>query len=261
MYHREVALKIEHFYNDEDLKYRIPSKIEMLYILQYLADQGTHAALYYGRSKNFILTTLLGANEQGMWLDVGPFPSENKQLLLSDKFTFVSVHQHAKIQFVACSIKNDLFENNEAFYMDLPDYLLRIQRRDFFRTTTPAGTPVKCIIPIPAENPDDQFIMREVPIVDISGGGIGFLRNENEAELLPRKVFPDCRIAIPDVGTLTGTIEVKYNINLTSQNNVIHKRVGCHFVHQNNQMENLLQGYITRLQREHIISQQPDRQK
>ena len=117
------------------------SKVEMLSILQSLADQGTRAALYYGGGQNFILTTLLGANEHGMWLDVGPFPPENKQLLLSDKFTFVSVHQHVKIQFVAHDIQNDLFENNEAFYMELPDYLLRIQRREFFRTTIPASPP------------------------------------------------------------------------------------------------------------------------
>jgi c-di-GMP-binding flagellar brake protein YcgR len=255
MYHKEVALKIEHFHNDEDIAFRIPSKVEMLSILQSLADQGTHAALYYGRGQNFILTTLLGANEHGMWLDVGPFPLENKNLLLSDKFTFVSVHRHAKIQFMAHDIQNDLFKNNEAFYMALPDYLLRIQRREFFRTTIPAGPPIKCIIPVSPENPDDQIIMREVPIVDICGGGIGLLREENEAELLPRKTFPDCQISIPDVGTLTGTIEVRYNIDFTTPNNVIHKRVGCRFIHQNNQMENLLQSYITRLQSESLARQ------
>ena len=71
-------------------------------------------------------------------------------------------------------------------------------------------------------------------------------------KLLPKKIFPDCQISIPDVGTLTVTIEVRYNINFTTPNNVVHKRVGCHFIRQNNQMENLLQGYITRLQSKSI---------
>ena len=69
------------------------------------------------------------------------------------------------------------------------------------------------------------------------------------------KTFPDCRISIPNVGTLTGTIEVRYNINFTTPNNVINKRVGCRFIRKNNQMENLLQGYITRLQSESIAKQ------
>ncbi len=253
MTHKQIALRIERFYEDEDIEFRIKSKREMLSILQSIADQGSRVALFYGRGQSFILTTLLGVNEHGMWLDVGPFPPENKLLLLSDQITFVSVHQHVKIQFAAHDIENDLFENNEAFYMELPDYLLRIQRRDFFRILIPAAAPVKCIIPIPAENPDDPVIMRETPLVDISGGGIGLLCGEHEATLLPKRIFPDCRISIPDVGILTVTIEVRNGINFTTPNEVVHKRVGCRFIHLNNQMNILLQRYITRLQSESLV--------
>src|ERR1017187_10056185 len=183
MYHKEVALKIEHFYNDEDVELHIKSKTEMQSILQNIADHGAHVALYYGNGQNFILIILLFANEHGMWLDVGPFPPENKLILLSDKITFVSLHQHVKIQFVANHIENDLFENNEAFYMELPDYLLRVQRREFYRALIPASTPIQCIIPIQPDSPGNPVIMRKVPLVDISGGGIGLLCGENEAEL------------------------------------------------------------------------------
>jgi c-di-GMP-binding flagellar brake protein YcgR len=253
MPHKEVTLKIEHFYNDEDIELRVFSRKEMLSILQSIADQGTRVALYYGGGQNFILTTLLGANEHGMWLDVGPFPPENKQLLLNDKITFVSMHQHVKIQFTASDIENDLFENNEAFYLEMPDYLLRIQRREFFRTAIPASFAVKCIIPTPPECSDDPVIMREVPVVDISGGGIGLLCGEHEATLLPEKIFRDCRISLPDVGTLTATIEVRSGFNFTTPNNVTHKHVGCRFIRLDNQMNNLLQRYITRLQSERLV--------
>lgn len=253
MSHKEVALKVEHFYHDEDIELRIFSRKEMLSILQSIADQGTRVALYFGGEQTFILTTLLGANEHGMWLDVGPFPPENKQLLLSDKITFVSVHQHVKVQFTANDIENDLFENNEAFYLELPDYLLRIQRREFFRTTIPAATLVKCIIPTPPECSDDPVVMREIPIVDISGGGIGLLCEKDETTLLPEKVFLDCKITLPDVGILTVTIEVRNGIDFTTPNNVVHKHVGCRFLHLNNQTNLLLQRYIARLQSESLV--------
>jgi c-di-GMP-binding flagellar brake protein YcgR len=255
MPHKEVSLTIERFYNDEDIEFRIKSKKAMQSILQSIADQGTHVGLFYGNGNNFILTMLLGANEHGMWLDVGPFPPENKQLLLSDKITFVSTHQHVKVQFVAHDIQNDLFENNEAFYMELPDYLLRIQRREFFRIAVPSTSSAKCIIPIQPENPDDPVIMREVPIEDISGGGIGLLCEEHEAELLPEKVFPDCRISIPEVGVLTVTIEVKNGINFSTGAKV-QKRVGCLFIDMNNQANILLQRYITRMQSENLVKQE-----
>jgi c-di-GMP-binding flagellar brake protein YcgR len=249
----QVALRIERFHDDEDIEFRIKSKREMLSILQSIADQGSHVALFYGGGQSFILTNLLGVNEHGIWLDVGPFPPENKLLLLSDKITFVSVHQNVKIQFVANDIENDLFENNEAFYMELPDYLLRIQRREFFRTSIPSSTPIKCIIPIQPENPDDPVIMRAVPLVDISGGGVGLLCGEHEATLLPKKVFPNCQISIPEVGILTVTIEARNGINFTTLNKVVHKRVGCRFIDMDNQMNILLQLYITRLQSESLV--------
>jgi c-di-GMP-binding flagellar brake protein YcgR len=263
MPHKDVALKIEHFYNDEDLELRIDSKTEMQSILQSIAELGTHVALYYGHSQNFILTILLGTDEHGMWLDVGPFPPENKLILLSDKISFVSVHQHVKIQFVVHHIKSDLFENKEAFYMEMPDYLLRIQRREFYRAPIPVTAPVKCIIPIQPGNPDDPVIMREVPLADISGGGIGLLCGENEVELSPNKIFTGCHISLPDIGILTVVIEVRNGINFATHNNVVHKHVGCRFIRSDNQidnieMDNLLQRYIIRLQHESLILAPPN---
>jgi len=249
---KEVALEIEHFYNDEDVEFHILSKREMLSILLSIGTQGSRIALFYDRGRNFVLTTLLGANEHGMWLDVGPFSQENTQLLLGDKITFVSVHQNVKVQFEVRNIGSGLFESYEAFYVDMPDFLLRIQRREFFRTAIPDADFVSCIIPIQQENPDDPVIMRTLPIIDISGGGVGLMCEGHEATLLPEKTFPDCQISLPDVGILAATIEVRNSINLTTPNNVLHKRVGCRFIGLDNQMNILLQRYIAGLQSESI---------
>jgi c-di-GMP-binding flagellar brake protein YcgR len=247
------TLNIEHFPNDEDTEFHISDKREILSILQGIAVHGTRVALFYGDDQHFILTTLLAANKHGMWLEVGPFPLENKQLLLSDKITFVSESLRVKIQFVGRNVKNDLLDNNKAFYLELPDYLLRIQRREFFRTPIPATTHIKCIVPVQPENPHDPVVMRAVPIVDISGGGVGLLCEEHEATLVPNKIFPDCQISIPDVGVLTVTIEVRNGINFTFHNNVVRKRVGCRFIRLNNRTDNMLQRYIAHLQSESLV--------
>lgn len=256
---KEVVLQIEHFHDDEDREFRIPSKREMLSILQRIAKQGTRVALYYDAHHNFILTTLLAVNENGMWLDVGPFPPENERLLLSEQFTFISVHQNVKVQFVAHHVENALFENTKAFYLELPDYLLRIQRRDFFRLSIPAGTPVMCIIPIKRDNPDKPdapAAMREVAVLDISGGGIGLLCGEDEADLLKGKTFQDCKIPLPGIGIATATIEVKSGIKFTARNNVVQMRAGCQFINLSSQAESLLHRYTTRLQAEALAKAQ-----
>lgn len=255
---KEVSLQIEYFSRNQDVEFRINSKREMQFILQDIAEKGTRVALYYDEARNFILTTLIGANEDGMWLDIGPSNQENKRILLSDKITFVSRHQHVKVQFVSYDIKRASLEGGETFYLDLPDYMLRIQRRDYFRVSIPASTPVKCIIPIKLydpEKPDEPEVIRNVPVMDISGGGVGLLCGEHETDLQPGTVFQDCRISLPDTGTIKVDIEVRYNVKFSSRNDSVNTRVGCQFVRLSNEASSLLQSYITRLQSDILTRQ------
>lgn len=253
---KDVSLKIEHFPRGQDAEFRIISKKEMMYILQDIAEKGTRVALYHDEAQNFIMTSLYGANEEGLWLDVGPSHEENKRILLSHKITFVSLHQHVKVQFMAPKIVRSLLEGDETFYVDLPDYLLRIQRRDYFRLNIPASNPVKCVVPIKPYNPDkpdESEVIRNIPVIDISGGGVCLLCGEQETDLYTKAVFQDCLISLPDSGTIRVNIEVKNHVKFTSRDGLVHTRVGCHFVRLNNQASSLLQSYITRLQSELLV--------
>lgn len=253
MPHKGIALKIEHFYHDEDIGFHVSSRMEMLFILQGIARQKSPVALYYGKGQSFILSMLLDVNEYGMWLDVGPSLPKNMQLLASREITFVGVHQHVKIQFTAQHIESTQFENREAFYMDLPDYLLRIQRREFFRIYIPASAQAKCIVPIPPDNQDDPPRKHEVPVFDISGGGIGLICDEDDGVLLPDRVFHDCRILLPDIGLLSASLEVRYSIDFTPPGYMDSKRVGCRFLHLDTQANILLQRLITQLQLDSMV--------
>ena len=249
--HKDITLKIERFPQGEDADYRVTSKKEIQFILQDIAEKGTRVVVYYNSAQNFIMTTLLAATEKGVWLDVGPFPPENKLVLLSDKLTFVSLHQHIKVQFEAHDVEKALYDDAEAFYIALPEYLLRIQRREYFRLSIPASTPVKCTIPVKPYNPDEPdepAVIRQIPVLDISGGGVCLHCGEDEADLLPGKAFQDCEISLPGIGTLSSTLKVKNNIKLATHNDLVNLRVGCEFYRLNNQMDSLLQRYITQLQ-------------
>lgn len=249
MHHKkEVALRIERFHDDEDSEFRVPSKKEILSILQRIAEQGTRVALYYDGHHNFILTTLLGVDGNGMWLDLGPYPPENERLLLGSKFTIVTVDQHVKVQFALHHIEKALFENAGAFHAELPDYLLRIQRRDSFRLSVPVGASVKCIIPIKPDKPGAPAVMREIPVLDISHGGISLQCGEDETELVKGRIFEDCQIPLADIGVVTVTIEVRNETKFTARNNATYLRAGCKFTNPSAQTESLLHRYTTRLQ-------------
>ena len=252
---KEVSLNIERFYSGDDKEFRIPSKKEILFILQDLAEKGTRSALYYDAAHDFIMTTVLAATDEGIWLDVGPFPPENKRVLLSDKITLVSLHQHVKIQFEAHDIQSATFDDADAFFIGMPDYLLRIQRREFFRLDIPFSTPIKCRIPIKPDNPDESgkpAVIREFPVLDISGGGVSLLCEENETGLQPGVEFQDCRIPLPDIGILPVALYIKNNVKFTTHNDLIKMRASCEFCHLNNQASFLLQRYINHLQSKNL---------
>jgi c-di-GMP-binding flagellar brake protein YcgR len=253
---KEVSLQVESFRHGEDAEFRIRSRREIQFILEDIAEKGTRVVLYYDGTQEFIMTTLLGANEQGAWLDISPHPPENKRILRSNQLTVVSLHQGVKMQFAASSIQEALVDDKDSFFLPLPDYLLRIQRRENFRLDIPISAPLTCIIPIRPENPealDKPAIMREVPIANISCGGLALLCGEQEYELQPGRTFHDCRISLPDIGTLTVTLEIKTQSSLTNPNGAVNTRIGCQFIQMNSHTDQLLQQYINRLQSEALV--------
>lgn len=249
-----TLLKIERFRDGKDSEFRVPSKREILLILQALADEGTRIALYCDNHPDFILTTLLTANANGLWLDVGPHAPENKRFLLGEKITFVTAHKNVKIQFTADDMASVQFEGAPAFFMKLPPYLLRIQRREHFRLSLPSGDPIKCTIPIALPKPDTEPMLHTVAALDISGGGVGLLCRNNETELVPGKTFNACKIALPDDGILTVSLNVRNNIPLPTANNTAKQRAGCQFLDLDNQMNMLLQRYLSLLERRSLVA-------
>ncbi|MEO6422570.1 MAG: flagellar regulator YcgR PilZN domain-containing protein, partial [Candidatus Nitrotoga sp.] len=120
---KDIPLKIELFSDDADSEFRIHSNKEIQSILRSIVKTGSLAALYYDDENDFILTTLLGVDEQNVWLGITPREADNRRILLSHKIIFVSSHLHVKVQFVAHCIENTWFKNKQAFCLSMPNSL------------------------------------------------------------------------------------------------------------------------------------------
>jgi c-di-GMP-binding flagellar brake protein YcgR len=246
---KEIPLKIELISDGEDSEFRIHSKKEIQSILRGIVRSSSLAALYYDDENDFILTRLLGVDEQNVWLNVSLREADNRRILPSHKIIFVSSHLQVKVQFVAHHIKNTLFKNKEAFCLPLPNSLLYLQRRDYFRLLVPVKKPLTCVIPAKLGAP----ILKHSPtIMDISGGGMALECQENDTEFQPGKVYSVCHINLPNIGMLTATILVKNIFIITMQNGEVKKRAGCKFIRLDGAMAILLQRYLTQLQSENL---------
>lgn len=243
---KDIPLKIEILSKEYDETLRITSPEEIRYVLHYIAKVGNRVALYYDSENDFILTTLLAVDDTGLWLELGPDDSINKCVSKSNSLIFISSHLQVKVQFTTNQAIISSYKDNPAFYIALPDKLYRLQRREFYRLMTPVSNPLRCIISKVSahKQPPHEFI-----IMDVSCGGVGLVCMEDDTELAPGQLYNNCQIELPDYGIITGMIEVRNLVQITSKSGEIKKRAGCEFKNLDPSSVILLQRYITSMQR------------
>lgn len=230
-------------------KYLIHSRLEIATILGTLSKAGTMVTAYFGGGNDFILTSIAAVRPEAnlVFIDYGADDEANQRALKSRKITFVAAQDRIKIQFAAESLRSARLGGRDAFSMAIPDTLLRLQRREYFRIATPLAKPLLCIIP-PQSGPVN--VPAEVTIIDISCGGVALIDSTDPAGIETGAHFRGCRIQLPDLGELTVDIEVRSTFEVTYRNGAKHRRAGCEFVGMRERERALIQRFISRLERE-----------
>jgi len=242
---KEIPLKIELFSKDDENDYLISNPKEIVAILQNIAQRKSRVALYYNEGISMVLTMVLAADDNGVWIDAASNPIDNRHIERSKRIIFVTTHNQAKVQFVATDVILGTYEDAPAFSLSLPRKLLRLQRRDYFRLVSPETNALKCVIrPVP----EQTDIQHEVTVMDISIGGVALVCEASGVELQPGMVYEHCQIELPDAGRLEASIEVKNSLEITDRNGKVKRRAGCVFVKPDGKTTMLLQRYVARMQ-------------
>ena len=248
-----IPLKIETLSNSEEEEHSIVSAVEIEFILNNIAANDTRAALYYGDANYFILTTIMGVDYSGFWLEQSPNSMNNRRITESDDLFLVSSHLGVKVQFAAAKAYSVEYEGYPAFYLFMPKIIYRLQRRESFRLNPLPSEPLRCVIPLPTDKtkkdkPKEQH-QRPITIMDISAGGIKLTCTEGDVELEVDQSYENCRIDLPGVGTITVTVTVKNLTTLTTKSKQTLVRAGCKFTHIDGASGILLQRYVNNMQR------------
>jgi c-di-GMP-binding flagellar brake protein YcgR len=151
-----------------------------------------------------------------------------------------------RIQFTLTGLREVIDDERPAFAAALPDALLRLQRREYYRLTMPLTQPIKCRIPI--SGGEHHYV--ETNLIDISGGGLAVMAPPEGVDFTAGMEFPNCRVDLPEVGTVVTTLQVRSVFDMTLRNGSIAKRAGCQFVNLPGPMLTLIQRYIIRVERE-----------
>ncbi len=228
-------------------KYLVGSRAGVVAILGTLHKAGSLVTAYFSGGNNFVITSILAVRpeQDELVLDYGADAAANQRALQAKRITFVANHERIKIQFYSASLRQARFEGRDAFSTPLPSALLRLQRREYFRITTPLARPLKCSMA-----PPSVPAPVEMNIIDMSCGGIGIIDAGKSFEIETNACFRDCRILLPDIGTVTADIRIKSTFNVTLKNDARHKHVGCEFVSMPERERTKIQRYINNVERE-----------
>lgn len=232
--------------SEEYANYLVHSRQEITQILRSIQRQNEVVTGYFNQGQSFFLSAVLDADPESgqLILDSGPDAEINRRALASNKIIFVTNQNRIKIQFSTSSLDQIEFEGRPAFRAQLPVALLKLQRREYYRLVAPIRAPLHCIIP------NLNGARMEVEVADISVGGVAITGFPPTVALEAGLVLAECRIALPEEGTVVTAMEVRNLQESSRRSGQLVLRVGCVYVGVPAPHQAMIQRYIIRIDRE-----------
>lgn len=232
-------------------KYLLHSRTEILFVLRSMIKKNCLTSVYFDQGRSFLLTAILDVDERNrrFILDRGGDEDVNQKALLAPRLLCTANLEKVKIQFLLDGLQSVRHNGRMAFSAKIPETLLRLQRREYFRLETPQVNPILC--QLKTKNENGVPLTHELPLLDISGGGVCLMVPTSAEGLFPVGVtFTDARIELPEEGVIQTDLEVRNNFLITMRNGNQHLRVGCRFIDLPGNRLTMIQRYITRIERE-----------
>jgi c-di-GMP-binding flagellar brake protein YcgR len=232
----------------EDSPFALHNRKEIVFVLEDLAKH--RAAINLDTAEGVgLVTTVLGVSSEGnhVYVDISADEQINEKITNSKHVSFVT-QTGVKVRWYSTHLHLVELQDGDAFSMLVPAVIERVQRREYFRLSTPQGSHA-LICKIPTDTGD-----LEVIIVDISVGGIGIsIRGEAPEVFSQGALFEGCSISLPLVGAVPANLEVRgvwKSTKTKSGEQMI--RIGLKFEDLSRGAANVIQRYIIQLEAERI---------
>lgn len=232
---------------DEFSQYMLNTKSEMFAVFRGMVEHVSQVTMFFNEGRDMVLTSMISYHDDGLYLDLGASTEMNRKAQEAQKLFCVTQLDKVKVQFILRGVKRVETKDGPAFFAALPDSVLRLQRREYYRLATPIARPLKCAITFSSASGERRTI--DAHIGDISGGGLGVISIPLDIPLEPGLEL-SCKIDLPEVGVVTGTVVVRSVFESVTRSGTKSKRAGCEFVKLPGPMLTLIQRYIIKVERE-----------
>ncbi len=233
----------------DESDYDIHNRKEIVFVLEDLAKHKAAINLYTAEGTS-LLTTVLEVNseEDYVYLDISQDAVINAQVIKSKRITF-SLQVGVRVRWHSANVSLVSLEDGDAFSIEVPEVIERIQRREYFRLSVPQGrNGLICKIPV------SETVIIEAPVVDMSVGGIGIsLKGEPPSIFSQGAILQGCSVEFPVVGTVPLSLKVRgmWATTTTRSGEQMH-HIGTEFVNLSRGAGNVVQRHMIHLESERL---------
>ena len=237
--------------HDEFAQFFLSNRSEILLYLSLLARRHCLVTAYINEGRKFFQTSVIALDESAGALLLAPPQTlpPSPELTNASRITLMTNLDSVKIQIRLPQVSSAIYQGQDVLLSTIPEAVLRLQRRDFFRLEPPASTPIHC--KLAALSPDGTTRVFELPLSDISGGGVSLIAPTEIAAYFPGDaLFRQCRLEIPNDGVVQVNLRVRKTVEMSSINGLHSLRIGCEFVNLPGSSQSFIERYIARIERE-----------
>lgn len=232
------------------------SRVEIGAMLRRLSDANVPMNAYHDRTDGFAVTEVLQVlpDDEAVIIDPPADPDAARRLLSAEHITFVAFVDNIKMQFAVHGVAAASWEGRQAMRIRLPESVLRLQRREFFRVRPPVSKPALCLIPY--ESAEEKKATRKfgkqqhfesLRVLDLSVGGLALLACPHALDLPRGEKIEGCFLDLPGVGSINLSVVVR-NLDPVVREDT--RRLGCEFADLSPASRMALQRYVNKVEAE-----------
>jgi c-di-GMP-binding flagellar brake protein YcgR len=227
--------------------YMLNGRGEIMQKLRQLGKKHSLITLHFNNQS--MLSTIVDvlSDKNLLVLDYGGNEELNKKLIKHNRAIVKTDYDGIKSQFTITDIRKARLQGKSSFACTLPESVLWVQRREFYRVRIPLSEKVTCEL----IHSDDN--RTEYPVIDISTGGIALFDKNNELELEPGNIFHNCKLNLGEYGSAIINLEIRNHILKNPHEESEGTRCGCAFLNLAGDFEASVQRFIN------LVDQQQNR--
>jgi c-di-GMP-binding flagellar brake protein YcgR len=234
--------------DDEYSKFLLRHKNEILPVLRGLITHVSQVTMFFNEGRDMVLTSIVRIEGDAMVLDLGPSSELNRKALEAAKLFCITQLDKVKIQFLLRGLSLTDDGGRQAFKTALPETVLRLQRREYFRLALPITRPLSILVPL--QQLDGTHKTMDLQVGDLSGGGLAIVNLPLSVAIEIGMEFKGCRLDLPEVGLITTGLRVCSIMDSRSRAGATTHRAGCEFFNLPGPQATMIQRYIIKIERE-----------